>query len=475
MIHVKSNNRLRYHVYHLVTLFYPASQIEYLDENSEQKGDIEVFVHDEVLKIDFFGLMETLYYPDENLNIMRRALFILLKKKTGKHLPWGILIGIRPSKIAREMIESGLSKEEIIQAMVVEYMADRDKILLAYEVAEKESEVLLSVDTDHSCDLYIGMPFCPSRCLYCSFASNVYQGNRYKDQYLALLKEEMQQIAHHLEVNQLTIQHIYFGGGTPTAVSDEEFEEVMENIDSLFMKENNVREFTVEAGRVDSISERKLQSMRDHGTTRISINPQTMKDDTLKIIGRNHTRDKVLSVFQLARDMGFDNINMDIILGLPGESVQDVEHTLEDIVALQPESITVHGLAIKRASILYEDFILEKKYHLPSQDEMNAMYRKTDETARMLGLRPYYMYRQKNMVGNHENIGYAKPGYENYYNMVMIEEVKTIIAAGADGVTKKVMGHKIERYANFKGLNDYTERFDEMMEKKLKFLTENEE
>lgn len=470
MIRVKSNNNLRYHVYHMVTLFYAAAEIQYLDESDSESGDIEVFVHGDRLRIYFFGEEETVNYPDETLNIMRRELFRRLRRKTGKHLPWGILIGIRPSKIIRELIEKGYSKDRIVETMTDEYLSDEDKILLAYEVALKETKVLHSIRVKDSCDLYIGMPFCPSRCVYCSFASNVYQGNQYKDQYLRLLKKEMEVISGFLLENNIAVEHIYFGGGTPTAVSDDEFEDVMSFIDELFLQKHPIREFTVEAGRVDSITESKLRSMKEHHTSRISINPQSMKDETLKIIGRNHNRERVVTVFNQARGMGFDNINMDLILGLPGETLEDVERTLKDIEQLKPESITVHGLAIKRASILYEDFILEKKYLLPKQDVMNRMYHATDECARNMGLNPYYMYRQKNMVGNHENVGYAREGYENYYNMVMIEEVKTIIAMGADGVTKKVKDGKIERFANFKGLNDYTERFEEMMEKKLQFL-----
>ena len=363
-------------------------------------------------------------------------------------------------------------KEEIVRYLQAEYLADREKIELAYEVALKESDLLRKVDTDHSVDIYIGMPFCPSRCLYCSFASNVYRGNQYKDTYLNLLKKEMEEIRAYIDENRLSINNVYFGGGTPTAVSDDEFEEVMKSIDECFVSGRNLLEFTVEAGRVDSITREKLLSMRRHHTTRISINPQTMNDDTLRLIGRNHDHDKVVEIFHLARSLGFDNINMDMILGLPEESLHDVEKTIEAVRDLSPESITVHGLALKRASRLYEDFLMEKKYALPRQDEMNLMYQKTDEMARSLGLQPYYMYRQKNMVGNLENVGYAKEGMENLYNMVMIEEVKTIIAIGADGVTKKVKDGRIQRFANFKGLNDYTERFQEMMEKKMRFLME---
>lgn len=472
MLKVRSNNSLRYHVYHIVTLFYPAGKIDYLDEKDLTTADIEVTVNEDELTIQFFGAESVYAYPDRDLNVMRRELFKLLEEKTGKHLPWGILIGIRPSKIVRELIEKKKNKEEIIFLLQQEYLATPEKIELAYEVALKESELLKKVDTKQSVDIYVGMPFCPSRCLYCSFASNVYGGNKYKVIYLKLLKEEMNLIKVYIDENKFKVNSVYFGGGTPTAVSDSEFEEVMQCIDDCFVHGRNLLEFTVEAGRVDSINEKKLMSMKNHHTTRISINPQTMNDDTLKLIGRNHDHEKVVEIFSLARSLGFDNINMDMILGLPEESLSDVERTIDGIRKLSPENITVHGLSVKRASRLYEDFLMEKKYALPTQDEMNLMYEKTDQMARSLGLQPYYMYRQKNMVGNLENVGYAKEGTENLYNMVMIEEIKTIIAIGADGVTKKVKEGKIERFANFKGLNDYTERFQEMMEKKLNFLKE---
>lgn len=472
MIKVKSNNSLRYHVYHMVTLFYPAGKIEFLDEADELSADIHVDIRGNEMTIDFFGESITSHYPDRDLNVMRRALFRLLEKKTEKHLPWGILIGIRPSKIVRELIEKGRSCSEIVHELEEEYLADEDKILLAYEVALKESMLLKRVDTENSVDIYIGMPFCPSRCLYCSFASNVYRGNQYKDRYLELLKLEMLEIKDYIDQRGLTINNVYFGGGTPTAVSDEEFEDVMASISHCFISGREILEFTVEAGRVDSITKEKLLTMKRYNATRISINPQSMNDDTLRLIGRNHGHDKVIEIFNLARELGFDNINMDMILGLPSEKLSDVEKTIEDIRSLSPESITVHGLALKRASRLYEDFLMEKKYALPAQEEMNLMYEKTDKMARELSLKPYYMYRQKNMVGNLENVGYARDGMENLYNMVMIEEIKTIIAVGADGVTKKVKDGNIERFANFKGLNDYTERFQEMMEKKMSFLKE---
>lgn len=470
MIKVKCSESLRYHVYHIVTLFYSVGKFVILQEEDDEPADIDVHVDGEMLYMSFFGDVQEYSFKEKDLNVMRRALFSQLEKKTGKHLPWGILIGIRPSKIVRELIEDNRSKEEIMDLLQKEYLASGEKIALAHEVALKETELLRKVDTEGSCDIYIGMPFCPSRCLYCSFASNVYQGNRYKDDYLKLLGEEMTLMKVHIDKHQLKINNVYFGGGTPTAVSDEEFDEVMRRISHCFIEGRDVLEFTVEAGRVDSITREKLLSMKRHKVTRISINPQTMNDDTLRLIGRNHSQERVVEIFNLARQLGFDNINMDMILGLPGETLADVEKTIEAMERLSPESITVHGLALKRASRLYDELLMEKRYILPPQEEMNLMYQKTDRMARRLGMTPYYMYRQKNMVGNLENVGYAKEGMENLYNVVMIEEVKTIIAVGADGVTKKIGAGKIERFANFKGLNDYTERFQEMMEKKLTFL-----
>ena len=466
MIKVKCDEQLRYHVYHVLSLYYAFDDIVFL----ENTDDADIFIHleDQMLCIIFFGVEQTYHFSE--MNTMRRALFILLREKTGKILPWGILIGIRPSKIVLKLINEGFSKREIREKMKDEFFVSLDKIDLSYEVALKERELLQKVDTLNTVDLYIGMPFCPSRCLYCSFASNVYTGNRFKDEYLRLLQVEIETIKEYIDDSGLMVNTVYFGGGTPTAVSDDEFETVMKSIHDNFVEGRNILEFTVEAGRVDSINGKKLEIMKTYGTTRISINPQTMSDDTLRIIGRNHDSSAIVRIFNLAREYGFDNINMDMILGLPGETIADVEHTLSEIRKLSPESITVHGLALKRASRLYEDYILNRKYPLPSQEEMNLMYRRTEETARSLGLLPYYMYRQKNMVGNLENVGYAKEGFENLYNIVMIEEVKTVIAMGADGISKKIKNGKVSRFPNFKGLNDYTERFQEMMDNKMNFL-----
>ena len=474
MINVSCEDKRRYHIYHILTLFYKASEIHFLAED-EISSPAEIrfeMINDEQLCINFFGAEHVYEVKEDYLNIMRRALFTLLHNKTGKELPWGILIGIRPSKIVRELIDEGKTEDEIVAFIKKEYLTREDKIRLAYEVGLKEKVLLEKVETKKSCDIYIGMPFCPSRCIYCSFASNVVKGNRYKEDYLVLLQQEMTMIKAYIEEEGLSINTVYFGGGTPTAVSDQEFHQVMKGIHTHFIKGQRILEFTVEAGRVDSLSEEKLKIMKAYDVSRISINPQTMNDKTLKIIGRNHNASEVVKMIHLARTLGFDNINMDVILGLPGETLKEVQHTLRAIKTLSPESLTIHGLAIKRASILYEELLLEKKYFLPSQDEMNLMYEEAEKTARDLSMKPYYMYRQKNMVGNLENVGYAKEGKENLYNVVMIEEVKTIIAIGADGVTKKVKEGKIQRFPNFKGLNDYTERFDEMMKNKLEFLRE---
>jgi oxygen-independent coproporphyrinogen-3 oxidase len=244
----------------------------------------------------------------------------------------------------------------------------------------------------------------------------------------------------------------------------------MECIGKEILSGRNVREFTVEAGRADSITTDKLRAMREYGADRISINPQTMNDRTLKLIGRKHDASDVVRAFKMARSEGFDNINMDIIIGLPGEGIDDIRRTLDGISALSPESLTVHGLSMKRASRLYEEFVATGRFQIRTQAELNEMYAAAHNTAYELGLLPYYMYRQKNISGSHENVGFARQGKENLYNILMIEEVESIIAIGADGISKKVGNGKIERFANFKDVREYVLRHDELMDKKIRFL-----
>jgi len=319
----------------------------------------------------------------------------------------------------------------------------------------------------------VGMPFCPTRCVYCSFTSNPIGGKSalVKD-YLNAITKEIKAISKYVSEKNLTIESVYFGGGTPTSVNDEEFEDIMNKIYKCFVEGKGVKEFTVECGRVDSITERKLQSMKKYKVHRISINPQSMNDDTLKNIGRNHSSKDVENCFNLARSLGFDNINMDMIVGLPGEELSHINRSCEEILKLNPDSITIHGMSIKRGSRLHENLVNKGKFTIPNQHELNAMYEATKNLSLDLNMKPYYMYRQKNMVGNMENVGYCRDEKICIYNIQMIEEKQTIIALGADGVSKVVFldENRIERFANVKDVKEYNSRIDEMIARKIELL-----
>jgi oxygen-independent coproporphyrinogen-3 oxidase len=464
VIKITCPEELGYHAYHIVSLYHPYDDIRMVDEDS----DIDISISSDRLRILFFGAEHLYGYGEKD--DLRRALFTLLKERTGQELPWGILVGVRPSKVARKLLDGKMTSDQATEEISTRYLATAEKARLAVSVAQRETELIGGLDTTDSVSIYLGMPFCPTRCAYCSFASYPYRGNKYAGDYLKLMKKEIGLVSEYLARSGKSVTTVYFGGGTPTSVGDLEFRDIMECIGKEILSGRNVREFTVEAGRADSITTDKLRAMREYGADRISINPQTMNDRTLKLIGRNHDSGDVVRAFKMARKEGFDNINMDIIIGLPGEGIDEVRRTLDGISALSPESLTVHGLSMKRASRLYEEFVATGRFQIRSQGELNEMYGAAHNAAYDLGLLPYYMYRQKNIAGSHENVGFARQGKENLYNILMIEEVESIIAIGADGITKKVGNGKIERFANFKDVREYVLRHDELMDKKIRFL-----
>jgi oxygen-independent coproporphyrinogen-3 oxidase len=464
VIKITCPEELGYHAYHIVSLYHPYADIRMVDED----GDICISISSDRLRILFYGTEHLCGYDEKD--DLRRALFTLLRERTGQELPWGILVGVRPSKVARKLLDGGMTFDQAAAEIRTRYLATDDKARLAAFVAQRETELISGLDTNDSVSIYLGMPFCPTRCAYCSFASYPYKGNKYAEDYLRLMKKEIGLVSGYLDRTGKKVTTVYFGGGTPTSVGDREFREIMECIGKDIISGRNVREFTVEAGRADSITPDKLRAMKEYGADRISINPQTMNDKTLRLIGRNHDSADVDRAFRMARSEGFDNINMDVIIGLPGEGIDEVRRTLDGISALSPESLTVHGLSMKRASRLYEEFVATGRFPVRSQAELNEMYGAAHMEAEKLGLLPYYMYRQKNIAGSHENVGFAKQGRENLYNILMIEEVESIIAIGADGISKKVGKGKIERFANFKDVREYVLRHDELMEKKIRFL-----
>ena len=466
-VKIKLNDmKYRYDVYQMFNIYFPLDEIKFLDD-----GDYIVNILDnkvEFVNGDYYKKIEISENIKEDI---KRLVFSSLKDITEEEYPWGILVGIRPSKIALKYLEEGKTEEEIIKIFKKKHLASEEKAKLCIEIAK--TEVSFVNNDSKNIAIYIGMAFCPTRCFYCSFAANPIMGNKkLVNPYLEALIYEIREMKKYVDERSLNIETVYFGGGTPTAVNNEEFELIMQEAYNAFVEGKGIKEFTVECGRPDSITKEKLETMKKFNVTRISINPQTMNDETLKMIGRGHNSKDVIEKFNLARSMGFNDINMDMIIGLPGEGIKEVLHTKEEILKLYPDSLTVHGLSLKRASILYENFILKKGIQVKKQTELANMYEESRILAKKLGLHPYYMYRQKNMVGNMENLGYSRKGAECIYNIQMIEDKQTIIALGADAVSKVVFLEegRIERFANIKDVREYCNRIEEMVEGKKKLL-----
>ncbi len=399
----------------------------------------------------------------QNKDSIKYALYQVLVKMTEKTLPWGNLTGIRPAKLAMGMIESGMKNTEVAKEMRERYLVSPKKAALAITIANREREILKNIDYEKGYSLYIGIPFCPSICLYCSFSSYpLKQWQAKTDLYLDALCREIKAVSSMMKGRKLDT--VYIGGGTPTTLSPEQLRRLLHETGECFGYDG-VEEFTVEAGRPDSITKEKLLAMREFPVSRISVNPQTMNQITLDIIGRRHTVEETKNAFCLAREWGYGNINMDLIVGLPGEDITMVENTLNEVEALGPDSLTVHSLAVKRAARLnmfrdqYQEMTFENNQEIMDMT-MTAAYK--------MGMEPYYLYRQKNMKGNFENVGYAKVDKAGIYNILIMEEKQPIIALGAGGSSKLVFDHgkRIERVENVKDVSTYIARIDEMIERK---------
>ena len=398
----------------------------------------------------------------EQKRIIKRTIYELLMKETGIRPQWGLLTGVRPAKLVSIMLEEGKSDEECMRFLVEDYLVMEHKAELAVKVAKAEQKILQG-NKPEEISLYIGIPFCPTRCLYCSFTA--YPLHQYKnrvDEYLDAMFKELGWLAAYSK--NFIMKNIYIGGGTPTSLNEAQLERLLKKVEELFHPDENM-EYIVEAGRPDTITREKLRLMKEYRVNRISINPQTMNDKTLMAVGRKHSVDDIRRVFWEAREEGHENINMDLILGLPGETAEDVRNTMEEIMKLEPDNVTVHTLAVKRASRLREEL---DQHDMTTADTLEEMLNIAAEYAEKMGMEPYYMYRQKNMVGNFENVGYCHPGKEGVYNVQIMEEKQTILAAGAGASTKTVDPEtdRIERVFNVKSIEDYIGRIDEMIERK---------
>ena len=489
MIEVTLNQpEFEYDIHSLIKAFYPSEYVGVSAEKKEYDEPVTSRMHveytDDAITLrwqqgETAPAVERTFAVDpldrpETKNRLKQNLYALLSDATGQYLPWGTLTGIRPTKIPMKLLEEGKSRDEIYTYMKQTYFASDEKICLATDIAERELSLLSKIDYDNGYSLYIGIPFCPTTCLYCSFTSYpIASWAKRVDSYLDALEREIEFAA--VKFAGRHLNSIYIGGGTPTTLEPYQLDRLIRKIKCSFDL-SDCLEFTVEAGRPDSITYEKLKVLRQHGISRISINPQTMKQETLKLIGRHHTVEQTVESFHMARELGFDNINMDLIMGLPEETLDDVRRTMEQVAELAPDNLTVHSLALKRAARLnmfkedYKDYKI-----INTQEHMDLVA----DCAAQMGLFPYYLYRQKGMAGNLENVGYAKEGMAGVYNVLIMEEKQTIVACGAGASTKRVWTepnpdgtHRIERAENVKDVAQYIARIDEMIQRKQKLFAE---
>ena len=403
----------------------------------------------------------------ETKNILKKLLYRGMQIDTGKELPWGDLTGIRPAKIPALLYEEGKKEEEIRRYMKETYMISDEKLDLAMYIAKREHEILKDINYKQGYSLYIGIPFCPTTCLYCSFTS--YSVSFYKDKtdtYVDALIKEIEYVGSRLKDRELN--SVYIGGGTPTTLEPYQLDKLITALKDNF-DFSTVKEFTVEAGRPDSITSDKLDMLKKHNVSRISINPQTMNQETLDIIGRRHTVEQVIKAFNLARKKGFDNINMDFIIGLPNETVDMVRHSMEETKKLNPESLTVHSLAVKRAARLNTE---KEKYQDYTYENNSKLMNITMDYSKEMNMKPYYLYRQKNMAGNQENVGYSVYGKECLYNILMMGDRQDVFALGAGGTTKIMSEDRLsaKRIDNVKNVDQYIDRIDEMIARKKEYF-----
>ena len=477
-------NSFKYEIESICKLFFHTARFNFTEDISEAQGDSYIITEKSIagnemklqaevrLNGDTPEKEEILLPENTEKSIAEqelcRLIYHILCRKTGITPPWGLMTGIRPVKKVTELMAKGLSREEIENTLRKRYELSDSKLSLAYETAVNQQPILDSIDTS-AASLYVSIPFCPTRCSYCSFVSHsMASAMKLMPQYIDALCRELEIIGRLVKECDTKIDTIYFGGGTPTSISAEDIRRVMEAVAANFDLDR-IREYSFEAGRPDTITEEKLRVIKELGADRISVNPQTLNDDVLKVIGRQHTVEQIREAFALAREVGFTNINMDLIIGLTGENAEDVEETLRQIGELQPDSVTVHTLALKRAARLN---IEKEQYQGMEAVQVCDMLEATVRFAKEQEYAPYYLYRQKNMEENLENVGYAREGKEGLYNILIMEEKHSILALGAGGATKLVLsgGERIERSENVKSLKDYLERTDEMIERKKLFF-----
>lgn len=389
-------------------------------------------------------------------------MFDVLSQATGYTPPWGILTGVRPAKLMSKLCLS-MGEKAAREYFTSELLVSGEKTDLAYEVSRKEAPIIDAASGEKSFSLYVSVPFCPTRCSYCSFISHSNdKAKKLMPEYTQYLVKEIEHTGKIARELGLRLESVYFGGGTPTVLSEELLKKVTDAVSESFDL-SGIREYTIEAGRPDSVTAEKFRIMKECGCSRISINPQTFNDEVLRVIGRNHTSEQTLEAMCAARQAGFDFINADLIAGLPTDSLESFSRTLERTLSLGVENITVHTLALKRSSNIVTENRETNSGVLAAEMLCLAQKRLTES-----GYRPYYMYRQSKCLGNLENVGWAKEGYECLYNVYMMEECHTVLAVGAGAVTKlkNPAGNEIERIFNYKYPYEYISDFEEIINRK---------
>lgn len=468
-LYVKNHN-FHFELENLTRLFFPNEKITVIRDFSEpQPPYIYTEVSDKItisVNIGSFNKSETAVKKltdDDNELVSAQLLYKLLCDFTGLTQPWGILTGVRPVKLLRRLAEES-NEEQAVKKFEKDFFVSNEKIALSRETEHNERKIL-ELSKPESFSLYVGIPFCPSRCSYCSFVmASIERAEKLIEPYTKLLCEEIKQTAEIANKLGLRLETVYFGGGTPTTLSAEQLDTVLGTVNKSFDM-STCREFTVEAGRPDTIDIAKLFALKENKIDRISINPQTVNDEVLKTIGRKHTAQQFFDAFELARKCGFNNINTDLIAGLPTDTPESFKNSLDSIVRLNAECITVHTLCMKRASRLTTEGVTLDLQQARDAREMLAY------TQNILGQNeyiPYYMYRQSRMVGNLENVGWSKKGFESLYNVYVMDETHTILACGSGGVTKLKRNNPdyLERIFNFKYPYEYIDRFDELIQRK---------
>lgn len=473
-----SGNDFKYELESVVKLFIPATlfdiyyeiKLEYFEDDfcfiRRKKGRVKTYLYtickigDKTERRAQIILNSEKNYEGACEITLAQLLFKCLNSLTGKSAKWGILTGIRPVKRVNRMLDEGMSKSDIEDELSSVFLCDDEKINIAYKTALTQKKALGNMSND-SFSLYVSIPFCPSRCSYCSFVSQSVESSiKLIPEYVNRLCDEIIYTAKMISDKNLKLDTIYFGGGTPTSLEANQLEKIMNTISKSFDL-SNLREYTVEAGRADTITREKLEAIKFCGADRISINPQTLNDSVLKAIDRRHTVKQFLDSFKLAKEIGFNSINTDLIAGLPTDTVESFMKTIDEIIGLNPDNVTVHTLSIKRAAFLNQksDTVIDN----PAEIMVDYASKRLLES----GYNPYYLYRQKNMLENLENIGWSKSGKESLYNIYIMEENQSIIAVGAGASTKIVSkGGHLNRIFNYKFPLEYIKHFNVMLERK---------